>query len=101
MDEYIKRSDALAVVKDKYPMAYEKIRTLPAADVRPVPKPHGRLIDADKMVKSIKVQVELLRMLGSVDPMLIELADSIESGYLQEIANAPTIIPAEEDRHES
>ena len=55
--------------------------------------PHGRLIDADKLGKSIQAQTEFLRKLG-IDEMT-EIADLLEKGFLQEVENAETIIPAE------
>lgn len=58
----------------------------------PVP-PHGRLIDADRMRESIRMQTGLLRLMGG---KFSDVAEMIEKGFLQEIDNAPTIIPAEE-----
>ena len=56
--------------------------------------PHGRLIDADKMRESIRRQAGLLKLMGGE---LSDLAETLEKGFLQEIDNAPTIIPAEEE----
>lgn len=55
--------------------------------------PHGRLIDADKLYKSIQAQTEIIRKWG-IDE-LTEIADLLEKGFLQEIENADTIIPAD------
>ena len=57
-------------------------------------QPHGRLIDADKMRESIRKQTAFLRILGGE---FAEIAETLEKGFLQEIDNAPTIIPAEEE----
>lgn len=58
-----------------------------------VPKaPHGRLADADEMKKSIRKQTAFLRLIGGE---FAEIAEVLEKGFLQEIDNAPTIIPAE------
>ena len=57
--------------------------------------PHGRLIDADKMAESVKTQVSFVKMLGSKEPILAEIADEWEKGILQEIANAPTVLEVE------
>lgn len=61
----------------------------------PVPEPHGRLINADAMVASIKRQTGFLKSMGGD---LATIAEILEKGILQEIENAPTIIPAEEDK---
>ncbi|MBO7682569.1 MAG: hypothetical protein J6T17_07455 [Clostridia bacterium] len=58
----------------------------------PVP-PHGRLIDADTMVKSVMSQYDILKAFNNSE--LSELADVLVRGVLQEIENAPTIIPAD------
>lgn len=55
-------------------------------------QPHGRLIDADKMRESIRRQAGFLKLMGGE---LSKIAETLEKGFLQEIANAPTIIPAE------
>ena len=55
--------------------------------------PHGRLIDAGKMRESIRRQAGLLKLMGGE---LSDIAETLEKGFLQEIANAPTVIPAEE-----
>ena len=55
--------------------------------------PHGRLIDADKVCKSVQAQTEIMRKWG-IDEMT-EIADLLEKGFLQEVENAETIIPAE------
>lgn len=60
----------------------------------PVP-PHGRLIDANIMEKSIKMQSSFLKLMGGD---IAKIAETLEKGVLQEIANAPTIIPAEEGK---
>ena len=57
---------------------------------------HGRLIDADKMRESIMKQSALTRLIGGEE--FAEMAEILEKGFLQEINNAPTIIPAEEGR---
>ena len=62
------------------------------SEVEEIP-PHGRLIDADKMRESIRKQTAFLRILGGE---FAEIAETLEKGFLQEIDNAPTIIPAEE-----
>lgn len=54
---------------------------------------HGRLIDADTMITSIKRQTGFCKIMGDD---LATIAEVIEKGFLQEIENAPTIIPAEE-----
>ena len=49
MDEYIKKEDAMEIVKrtsGDYAAAFSEIRKLPAADVAPVR--HGRWIEKDK-----------------------------------------------------
>ena len=56
-------------------------------------QPHGRLIDADEMKESIRKQTAFLRLIGGE---FAEIAETLEKGFLQEIDNAPTIIPAEE-----
>lgn len=56
--------------------------------------PHGRLIDADRMRESIRIQTGLLRLMGG---KFSDVAEMIEKGFLQEIDNAPTIIPASEE----
>ena len=55
--------------------------------------PHGRLIDADALAKSIKDQIELIKLFRNEE--LDRVAQMIEVGYMQEIANAPTILEAE------
>ena len=60
----------------------------------PIPEGHGKLIDTDKMRESIRRQTGLLKLMGVE---LAEIAETIEKGFLQEIDNAPTIIPAEGD----
>ena len=57
----------------------------------PIPE-HGRLIDADEMKGSIRTQTAFLRLIGGE---LAEIAETLEKGFLQEIDNAPTIIPEE------
>ena len=54
---------------------------------------HGRLIDADKIKGSIRKQTAFLRLVGGE---FVEIAETLEKGFLQEIDNAPTIIEAEE-----
>lgn len=54
---------------------------------------HGRLIDADEMKESIRKQTAFLRLIGGE---FAEIAETLEKGFLQEIDNAPTIIPASE-----
>lgn len=55
--------------------------------------PHGRLIDADAMIASIKKQTGFLKIMGGD---FATMAETLEKGILQEIENAPTIIEAEE-----
>ena len=55
--------------------------------------PHGRLIDADRLRESIRRQTGILKLMGGD---LSDLAEILEKGFLQEIDNAPTIIPREE-----
>ena len=85
--------------KDRTVMTVE--RMLGNRDVRqiigsfelvPVP-PHGDLIDRDEMKGSIRMQTAFLRLIGGE---FAEIAETLEEGFLQEIDNAPTIIPAEE-----
>ena len=59
----------------------------------PVPQ-HGRLIDADTMIASVKRQADFLKSMGGD---LATVAEILEKGILQEIENAPTIIPASEE----
>ena len=79
-----------------YPDGQVLSETVGAKDVHgtavPVP-PHGRLIDADEMKKSIRKQTAILRLIGGE---FAEIAETLEKGFLQEIDNAPTIIPTEE-----
>lgn len=63
----------------------------------PVP-PHGRLIDADALISSIKMQTEFCKLMGGD---LATAGGIIEKGFLQEIDNAPTIIPAEPGEEET
>lgn len=56
-------------------------------------QPHGRLIDADKMRESIRIQAGLLKLMGG---KMAEIAETLEKCFLQEIDNAPTVIEAEE-----
>ena len=72
--------------------------------------PHGRLIDADEMVASVKRQTEIMREIAKeVDKLkpianskelddvdIVAIAETVEKGVLQEIANAPTILEAED-----
>lgn len=60
----------------------------------PIPS-HGRLIDADTMIASVKRQADFLKIM---DGDLATIAEILEKDILQEIENAPTIIPAEEDK---
>ncbi len=78
----------------KYLLAHMELYDQRANDcpISTVP-PHGRLIDADKMRESIRRQAGLLKLMGGE---LSDFAETLEKGFLQEIANAPTIIPAEE-----
>lgn len=55
---------------------------------------HGRLIDADAMIASIKRQTGILKISGGD---LAIMAEVVEKGFLQEIENASTIIEAEND----
>lgn len=54
-------------------------------------QPHGRLIDADAMIASIKRQTGFLKIMGGD---FATMAEVLEKGILQEIENAPTIIEA-------
>lgn len=56
---------------------------------------HGRLIDADKMKENIRKQTEFLRLLGDD---FAEIGETLEKGFLQEINNASTVIPASEEK---
>ena len=67
----------------------------------PVP-PHGRLIDADALEKSLVTQLEqctrLLGLLECVDNLrVIEGQREVLEGILEEINNALTVIPADEE----
>lgn len=64
---------------------YEALLNIPAADVRPVPKPHGRLIDAD----ALKVSLAFAEKTA-------EWAVPALRAVLMVIDEMPTIIPAEE-----
>ena len=55
---------------------------------------HGDLIDRDKMKESIRMQTAFLRLMGG---KFAEIAEELEKGFLQEIDNAPTVIPASEE----
>lgn len=70
---------------------------MPNTKAVPVHTPHGRMIDADKMRESIRTQTAFLRLIGGE---LAEIAETLEKGFLQEIDNAPTIIPAEPEKPE-
>lgn len=61
----------------------------------PVPK-HGRLIDGDAMVKSVMSQYDMIKAFNNSE--LSEIADILVRGVLQEIENAPTIIPTSEGK---
>lgn len=50
-----------------------------------------RLIDADAVKESIKKQLDILRLIGNDE--LIQYANIIQRGFIQEIDNAPTIEP--------
>ena len=63
----------------------------------PVPE-HGDLIDRDEMKGSIRKQAAILRLMGEE---FAEIAETLEKGFLQEIDNAPTIIPAELAKEEA
>ena len=54
---------------------------------------HGRLIDADALIASIKRQTGFLKTMGDD---LATIAEVLEKGFQQEIENAPTIIEADE-----
>lgn len=60
----------------------------------PVQEPHGRLIDADAMIASIKSQTGFLKIMGGD---LATTAEILEKGILQEIENAPTVIPTSKE----
>lgn len=62
--------------------------------------PHGRAINADRMIKDIKAQLHIVRLIGYKEPVMDEIANEIEKGFMQEIANAPTIIPADDPKEE-
>ena len=68
---------------------YKRSETCPLVEV-PL---HGRLIDADAMIASIKRQTSFLKIMGGD---LATIAEVLEKGILQEIENAQTIIEAEE-----
>ena len=55
---------------------------------------HGRLINADAMITSVKRQTDFLKNMGGD---LATVAEILEKGILQEIENAPTVIPASEE----
>jgi len=55
---------------------------------------HGRLIDAYTMITSVKRQTYFLKSMGGD---LATVAEILEKGILQEIENAPTVIPASEE----
>lgn len=50
-----------------------------------------RLIDADAVKESIKKQIDMLRLIGNDE--LMQYADVIQRGFIQEIDNAPTAQP--------
>lgn len=50
-----------------------------------------RLIDADDLKESIKRQADILRTMGN--EVLTEYTDVMQTGFCQEIDNAPTIEP--------
>ena len=73
----------------------------PDCPLVPVP-PHGRLIDADALEKSLVTQLEqctrLLGLLECVDNLrVIEGQREVLEGILEEINNALTVIPADEE----
>ena len=57
--------------------------------------PHGRLIDADALIASIKRQTGFLKTMGGD---FAAMAEVLEKGILQEIENAPIIIETEEGK---
>lgn len=59
----------------------------------PIPS-HGRLINADTMITSVKRQTGFLKIMGGD---LATMAEILEKGILQEIENAPTVVPASEE----
>lgn len=48
-----------------------------------------RIVDADKIVESIKAQGNIVRSLGIEE--LTSMTNTIEEGFIQEINNAPTL----------
>lgn len=56
-----------------------------------------RLIDADEVIKSIEMQIKLVRGIHSQDDVFQQFATIAEQSWKQEIANAPTVeaIPVE------
>ena len=52
-----------------------------------------RLIDADALKESVKRQSDILREIGN--EVLTEYANIVQTGFFQEIDNAPTIVEAE------
>lgn len=52
------------------------------------------MIDADTMIASVRRQTDFLKNMGGD---LVTVAEILEKGILQEIENAPTIIPASEE----
>lgn len=62
--------------------------------VTEIQEPYGRLINADAMIESIKRQTGFLKSMGDD---LATIAEILEKGILQEIENAPTIIPASKE----
>ena len=58
-----------------------------------VETPHGRLIDADALRKSVLSQCEMVDALGV--PEMSQIAELMKNGLSQEIEKAETIIEAE------
>ena len=54
------------------------------------PHPHGRLVDADEVAKSVRKQTDIVRS-WNIDDMT-QIADLMEKGFLQELENADTVV---------
>lgn len=98
MSDYISREAAIeAMYKDAeahpghtlWATQYEALLNIPAADVRPIPKPHGRLIDADAFLRTI-------RPICDEDANAACTFETVKRLMVEHINNAPTIFPAEE-----
>ena len=67
------------------------------ANGTPLPKGHGRLIDADKLTKEIKSYISDTSNLHYDDLVEAESYNSAYSNCLDEIEDAPTIIEADKE----